>query len=56
MRHLTDNGLLFVEVGNSMVHMDALYPGAPFEWIEFEQGGLGVFVISKKQLDEYFSK
>ena len=54
--HLTDNGLLFVEVGNSMVHMDALYPNAPFEWIEFEQGGLGVFVISKKQLDEYFSK
>ncbi|MEI8616966.1 50S ribosomal protein L3 N(5)-glutamine methyltransferase [Pseudoalteromonas sp. B193] len=40
--HLTDNGLLFVEVGNSMVHMDALYPGAPFEWIEFEQGGLGI--------------
>ena len=54
--HLTDNGLLFVEVGNSMVHMDALYPGAPFEWIEFEQGGLGVFVISKQQLDAYFAQ
>ena len=53
--HLTDNGLLFVEVGNSMVHMDALYPNAPFEWVEFEQGGFGVFVISKKQLVEYFA-
>jgi ribosomal protein L3 glutamine methyltransferase len=52
--HLTDNGLLFVEVGNSMVHMEELYPGAPFEWIEFEQGGLGVFVISKQQLVNYF--
>jgi ribosomal protein L3 glutamine methyltransferase len=48
--HLTDSGLLFVEVGNSMVHMDELYPGVPFEWIEFERGGLGVFVISKADL------
>ena len=53
--HLTDNGLLFVEVGNSMVHMEELYPGAPFEWVEFEQGGLGVFVISKQQLVNYFA-
>ena len=53
--HLTDNGLLFVEVGNSMVHMEELYPGAPFEWVEFEQGGLGVFVISKQQLVKYFA-
>ncbi len=53
--HLTDNGLLFVEVGNSMIHMDALYPGAPFIWLEFEQGGLGVFVISKQQLVDYFA-
>jgi ribosomal protein L3 glutamine methyltransferase len=34
--------------------MEELYPGAPFEWIEFEQGGLGVFVISKQQLVNYF--
>ncbi|KNC65357.1 50S ribosomal protein L30, partial [Pseudoalteromonas rubra] len=53
--HLTDEGLLFVEVGNSMVHMEALYPGAPFTWLEFERGGLGVFVISKKQLLDYFN-
>ncbi|TMP27370.1 50S ribosomal protein L3 N(5)-glutamine methyltransferase [Pseudoalteromonas rubra] len=53
--HLTEDGLLFVEVGNSMVHMEALYPGAPFTWLEFERGGLGVFVISKKQLLDYFN-
>ncbi|CAH9066163.1 50S ribosomal protein L3 glutamine methyltransferase [Pseudoalteromonas sp. CIP111854] len=53
--HLTDNGILFVEVGNSMVHMEALYPDAPFEWLEFEHGGLGVFAISKQQLVDYFS-
>ncbi|TMP37940.1 50S ribosomal protein L3 N(5)-glutamine methyltransferase [Pseudoalteromonas rubra] len=53
--HLTEDGLLFVEVGNSMVHMEALYPGAPFTWLEFERGGLGVFMISKKQLLDYFN-
>ncbi|KAF7774222.1 putative adenine-specific DNA-methyltransferase [Pseudoalteromonas citrea] len=54
--HLTDQGLLFVEVGNSMVHMDALYPEAPFTWLDFERGGLGVFMISKQQLVEYFNR
>ncbi|TMP01692.1 50S ribosomal protein L3 N(5)-glutamine methyltransferase, partial [Pseudoalteromonas sp. S3178] len=39
--HLTEQGVLFVEVGNSMVHMGALYPEAPFTWLEFERGGLG---------------
>lgn len=53
--HLTDNGLLFVEVGNSMVHMDALFPEVPFEWIEFERGGLGVFVLTKAQLAAHFA-
>ncbi|TMO65210.1 50S ribosomal protein L3 N(5)-glutamine methyltransferase [Pseudoalteromonas aurantia] len=53
--HLTEQGVLFVEVGNSMVHMGALYPEAPFTWLEFERGGLGVFMISKQQLVEYFN-
>ncbi|MBS3796276.1 MULTISPECIES: 50S ribosomal protein L3 N(5)-glutamine methyltransferase [unclassified Pseudoalteromonas] len=54
--HLTEQGLLFVEVGNSMVHMEMLYPDAPFTWLEFEHGGLGVFMISKAQLDAYFGQ
>jgi ribosomal protein L3 glutamine methyltransferase len=48
--HLTDNGLLFVEVGNSMVHMEAIYPNMPFTWLEFENGGIGVFVLTKEEL------
>ncbi len=53
--YLTDDGLLFVEVGNSMVHMEQQFPGAPLTWLEFEHGGLGVFVVSKQQLQEYFA-
>lgn len=53
-KHLKQNGLLFVEVGNSMVHMDAIFPEAPFTWLEFEHGGLGVFMISKEDLEAYF--
>lgn len=53
--HLNDGGLLFVEVGNSMIHMEEEFPDVPFEWIEFERGGLGVFVISKEDLVSYFN-
>ncbi|WP_462169682.1 50S ribosomal protein L3 N(5)-glutamine methyltransferase [Pseudoalteromonas xiamenensis] len=53
--HLNDGGLLFVEVGNSMIHMEEEFPGAPFSWIEFERGGLGVFVITKEDLLSYFN-
>ncbi|KGK00750.1 50S ribosomal protein L3 N(5)-glutamine methyltransferase [Thalassotalea sp. ND16A] len=51
--HLTDNGVLICEVGNSMLHVDALYPQVDFSWIEFERGGLGVFAISKQQLEQH---
>ncbi|WP_440053570.1 50S ribosomal protein L3 N(5)-glutamine methyltransferase [Pseudoalteromonas sp. T1lg65] len=53
--HLNDDGLLFVEVGNSMVHMESQFPDAPFTWLEFEHGGLGVFVVTKQQLLDYFA-
>ena len=50
---LKENGVLIVEVGNSMVHLASLVPEVEFEWIEFEQGGDGVFVLTKAQLDQY---
>ena len=52
-QHLTEQGVLIVEVGNSMVHLVELLPEVPFNWIEFSNGGLGVFSITKSQLDEY---
>jgi ribosomal protein L3 glutamine methyltransferase len=51
--YLTDNGILICEVGNSMVHMMDQYPQVPFTWIEFENGGHGVFMLTKAQLLEH---
>lgn len=51
--YLTDNGVLVCEVGNSMVHLIELFPTVPFNWIEFKNGGLGVFSLTRAQLVEY---
>ncbi|GHB57146.1 50S ribosomal protein L3 glutamine methyltransferase [Psychrosphaera saromensis] len=53
--HLTDDGVLIVEVGNSMIHLQAEFPQVAFNWIEFEHGGLGVFSLTKAQLVEHKS-
>lgn len=50
--YLKDNGVLICEVGNSMVHMEEQYPHIPFTWIEFENGGHGVFMMTREQLLE----
>lgn len=49
-RYLTDKGILICEVGNSMVHMIDQYPQIPFTWIDFENGGHGVFMLTREQL------
>lgn len=51
--HLTERGVLICEVGNSMVHLAALYPEVPFNWLSFEHGGAGVFVLTKQELIQF---
>lgn len=50
--HLTENGILVLEVGNSQYALTELYPEIPFQWVEFERGGDGVFVLTKQQLEQ----
>ncbi|WP_293730843.1 50S ribosomal protein L3 N(5)-glutamine methyltransferase [uncultured Actinobacillus sp.] len=51
--YLNDNGVLVCEVGNSMVHLIEQYPDVPFNWVELKNGGVGVFSLTKAQLEEY---
>lgn len=51
--HLTETGTLIIEVGNSQVHVEALYPEVDFTWLEFSEGGHGVFLLSASQCREH---
>lgn len=42
--------MLICEVGNSMVHLMEQYPDVPFTGLEFDNGGDGVFMLTKEQL------
>lgn len=51
--HLSENGILICEVGNSQIHVASVYPEVPFKWLTFEHGGHGVFMLTKAQLEEF---
>lgn len=51
--HLTENGLLFVEVGNTQSEVESRWPQIDFLWLDFEFGGHGVFVLNQPQCDAF---
>lgn len=52
-QHLTEEGILVVEVGYSQAALERALPGVPFFWIDFEFGGDGVFLLTAKQLETH---
>ncbi|WP_334324312.1 50S ribosomal protein L3 N(5)-glutamine methyltransferase [Gilliamella apicola] len=53
INYLSPQGILVCEVGNSWVSLQEQYPQVPFNWLEFERGGLGVFSITREELIQY---
>ncbi len=48
--HLTEDGLLVVEVGHSRQALEEAFPGLAFTWMDFERGGEGVFALHREDL------
>lgn len=51
--HLSEDGLLIVEVGESERALTQLLPQLPFIWIEFNVGPMGVFALERRDLVEH---
>lgn len=54
--HLSENGLLVCEVGESEQHLIKLLPEVPFAWVEFKVGQMGIFVIDRNDILAHHEK
>ena len=48
--HLSEDGLLICEVGESEQHLVKLLPDVEFYWIEFKVGQMGIFAVECREL------
>jgi len=51
--HLTEDGMLVVEVGASAPALERRFPRIPFRWLELGRGGEGVFLFTAEELLQY---
>lgn len=51
--HLTEHGVLIVEVGEAERALVRLLPELPLAWVEFRVGAMGVFVVERADLIEH---
>ena len=49
-RHLTDDGILVVEIGHNRAELEQAYPKVPFTWLETSAGDEFVFLLQRDQL------
>jgi ribosomal protein L3 glutamine methyltransferase len=54
--HLSADGLLVMEVGYSAQRLQQRLADVPLLWLEFEQGGEGVFALTAGELRQYSSR
>jgi ribosomal protein L3 glutamine methyltransferase len=51
--YLASDGILVVEVGYTHEVLQAQYPEVPFTWLDFDNGGTGVFLLEASVLMEF---
>lgn len=49
-KYLTNKGILVCEVGKNMSFLKKKYNNIPFKWLKLNNGGEGIFVLSKSQI------
>lgn len=52
--HLTENGLLIVEVGDGLEALEARFPGLEVTWLSVSGGDDQVFMVTRDALEAYF--
>ena len=51
-KHLTENGILVVEIGHNRDELEAAYPTLPFTWLDTAAGDEYVFMLHASDLPD----